>query len=1028
MFLSTLGGLRLEDGALHQAKPLLLLAYLSLEGPKPRRFLAELFWPEAANPRNSLRVVLGKLQREAPGAVTAGAVQVEPHIDSDAAQLLRAFEMGECSRVVDLYSGLFLEGLALAWSAELEEWVYETRERVAARVREAALHLGEEAATRGEFLKGAAWAETALDRAGTAAADPEETERLYTLLRAGGSVRAAALRKEAAEFGLSFSFTPAQARARLSQPGRAVPLRLPLRNTPFVGRDSERAELAELLADAACRLLTLVGMGGVGKTRLAVQVALEQHRAGGFRDGVHFVPLESAPSPDAVPTLLASVLQVNLQTADPLALVERAIGDKQVLLVLDNFEHLVDGAVMLGNLLSGCPNLKLLVTSRERLNLEEEVPYVLKGLPFSEDEAASAAAPKSDALTLFLDRAKRAKRTFELSRANRPHVLAIVRGTQGLPLALELAATWVRVLSCEAMVRAFDLGDAPTRLRNLPERHRGLRTVFEQSWRLLTAQEKEVLRRLAVFRGNFPREAATAVAGATLPLLARLVDKSWLETTATGSYAQHPLLHQYTREKLTAHPAELLQSRERQAQYVLALVETAEPHLTGAQQGPWLDRLEDEYADLRAVLAWSAENDVDTGLRMGAALWRFWVVRGYMYEGRAQLEGLLAHPLAQGKSRARAAALTGLGTLIFELGDSVGSKLVLAEALKMLRDLGDERGLATNLNHLGWITAQLGEIRASKALNKEALTLNTRLGQTRGVAVSLNNLGWLALYQGDFVKAQALLLDSLTLRLELGDRRGAAYAQVNLAWAERCLGRLTEANGRLETALGTLRQLGDHQLVAWTLYQKGCLALARGEVEDARQQARASERLWREVGNHDGIALTITTLADLARICGELEEAAALLGEAQRLWQRLGGYRWAVAGTLLSQAELSFENGDGRQARSLVRKSLAMRHAINDRHGLVEGWEALARFWGSQSPEQAVWLLAAAQRLRERSKAPLPLGTRASYDDSLETLRATLGEPLFAAAWSKGRGLKRTDLARLEVTLEPRLFSVSNQA
>ena len=974
MFLRTLGGLRLEDGALQQAKPLLLLAYLSLEGPKPRRFLAELFWPEAVNPRNSLRVVLGKLQREAPGAVTAGAVQVEPHIDSDAAHLLKAFETGECARVVALYSGPFLEGVDVAWGAELEEWVYETRERVAARVREAALYLGEEAATRGEFLKGAAWAETALGRAGTAATDPEETERLYTLLLAGGSVQAAALRKEAAEFGPSFSLTLAQARARLSQrPGRAVPLRLPLRNTPFVGRVSERAELAELLADAACRLLTLVGMGGVGKTRLAVQVALEQHGAGGFRDGVHFVSLESAPSPDAVPTLLASVLQVNLQTADPLALVERAVGDKHVFLVLDNFEHLVDGAVMLGNLLSGCPNLKLLVTSRERLNLEEEVPYVLKGLPFSEDEGASAAAPGSDALTLFLDRAKRAKRTFELSRANRPHVLAIVRGTQGLPLALELAATWVRVLSCEAMVRAFDLSDAPTRLRNLPERHRGLRTVFEQSWRLLTAQEKEVLRRLAIFRGNFPQEAATAVAGATLPLLARLVDKSWLETTATGSYAQHPLLHQYAREKLTAHPAELLQSRERQAQYALALVEAAEPHLTGAQQGPWLDRLEDEYADLRAVLAWSAENDVDTGLRLGAALWRFWVVRGYMREGRAQLEGLLAHPRAQGKSRARAAALTGLGTLIFETGDFAASKPVLAEALKILRDLGEERGLATNLNHLGWITTQLGEIRASKALNKEALTLNTRLGHRRGVAVSLNNLGWLALYQGDFGKARELLLDSLTLRLELGDRRGAAFAQTNLAWAERYLGHLTEADERLETALGTLRQLGDHQLVAFALYQQGCLALAQGELEDARQQSRESERLWREVGNHEGLALTLATLADVARIRGELEEAAALLGEAQRLWQKLSGYRWAVAGTLLSQAELAFANGDGRQALSLVQKSLALRHAIHDRHGLTEGWEALARFLeglGRPSKPFGCWRLlgayASAAKLRSR--------------------------------------------------------------
>ncbi len=1004
MRLRTLGDLQLEGGSFRQAKPLVLLAYLTLEGPKPRHFLAELFWPAAVDPRNSLSGALKRLCREVPGSIATDTTYVRPNATSDAAQLLKAFEEGERSTVVDLYLGPFLGNVDLPWSEELEEWVYGTREFIAGRVREVMLHLGEEAAAEGDFGRGAKQAEAALDVVETSALEPEEAERLYTLLSAGGSARAAEVRRGASEFGLSLLLTREEARARLLRRFShltAPPSQLPHRNTPFVGRVSELAELSELLADPTCRLLTLVGLGGVGKTRLAVQVALIQRQAEGFWDSVYIVPLEATPAASLVPTAIASALQIRDQgSAELLTLVERGIGYKHTLLVLDNFEHLVGGAVLLSTLLAACPNLKLLVTSRERLNLEEEFVYHLEGLPFSEaDEVSLKEASISDAVTLFVDRARRAKRTFRLTDTNLPHVLEIVRRTNGLPLALELSATWVKVLTCEEIAQAFYLMDSPTLIRNLPERHRSLRVVFDHSWKLLTREEAEVLKKLSVLRGSFTREAAIEVAGATIPVLARLVDKSLLEITVKGRYIQHPLVHQYAREKLEA-AGELTETHQNHLAFFLKLAETAEPHLTGPRQALWLNRLEDEYDNLRAALAWSTETNINISLQLGTAIWRFWVVRGYVREGREVLEKLLAHPETQSRSKARAAALNSLGTIIFETGDFTGSKPVLEEALSILRELSESREIATTLNHLGWITTQLSEIHASIAFNEEALNLNKQLENPRGVAVALNNLGWLAMYQSDFAKARGLFRESLELRRELGDERGHAYAQANLAWAEWRMARFTEADGLLDDALGKLRQLDDHQLVAWTLHQKGCLALARDNLEEAEKHARESVELWHKSSNHEGLALTLTTLADIVRVQGKLEEAATLLAEAQRIWQSLSGYKWAVACTLLSQAQLAFKAGDVQQAEVLIETSLGIRHEINDRHGIVECWEILAHLRASQSPERAVWLFSAAHRLRKRIEAPLPPCNQGNHERSIATLRTILGEKAFTKAWS----------------------------
>ncbi len=899
MVLRTFGGLGLEGADFRRPKPLLLLVYLALEGPKSRRHISELFWPSAAQPMTSLRVALNQLRQAAPDALEADDVRVKAKVQADAATLLRALENGETAEAAALYRGPFLEGFYLSdWGAELEEWVYSTREFLAERVREALLALAEGDAAVGDFGAAAKRAEAAYTLPGAAEPGPEALERLYLLLVAGESLRAKDLRQEAKGYDISLSISRDEARAGfyvsqgVSERAPLAPNNLPVRTTSFVGRDPELIELAKLLLEPEIRLITLVGAGGVGKSRLAVQAAYQELQAKAFPDGVYFVSLEALAETSLIPSTVASTLEIKLPGKDE-ALKElmRSLKDRQLLLILDNYEHLVEGATVASELIRGCPRLKLLVTSRERLNLEEEQLFRVEGLPLPTGGISVTEAYYQDAIQLFLQRAKRARLDFTLTADNLPHVLLICRLLEGSPLGIELAAAWVRMMPPAEIAKeiAENLDFLAAGTRNIEDRHRSLRATFEHSWKLLNPQEQAVLRRLSVFVGGFTREAASQVVGASIPLLASLVDKSLLRVLPNGRYDRHPLLYGYTQEKLREHPEAQEETRAKHLDYFLALAEEVEPQLRGAEQALWLERLEAEHDNVRSALRYAEKSGkVQLGLRLVGALWWFWYVRGHLSEGRAWLTNVLSASEPGEPTSERAVALSGAGVLASFQGDYVSAQAFHEESLAIRRKLNSSQGIADSLHNLAIVVRMRGDYAKARALTEESLAIRRALGNKSVIAASLNNLGNIAALQGDYALAKTLYAESLALRQALGDERGVALLLNNLGLVTEQQGDNAAARVLFEKSLTIFRKLGSKQSLLEPLNNLGRVVRRQGDYTLAPSLFYESLTIGQEIDAKPDIAEVLKEMAGLAAAQDELERAARLWGVAEALREAIG--------------------------------------------------------------------------------------------------------------------------------------------
>ena len=572
MRLNILGGLGLESAPFNRPKPLLLLAYLAVEGAKEKRHLYELFWPDAADQATSLRMALSQVRKVDANLFKSDERMVSPSLETDLSALQHAITECNPEKLLELYKGEFLQGFSLPdWSAELKEWVYSTREFITARVRAAFLQIAEAEAAKGKFVEAVQWVEKSYSLTKDNH-EPEDLKRLYALLVAGNSTLSGEVKKLSKEYGLELNLSRDDARARYfvtvseeSTEVRTIANNLPKAKTSFVGRDPELVELGRVLRQGEVRLLTLLGPGGMGKTRLALQLAHSELQEAHFAQGIYFVPLDVLDDPTQIPLVIAQTLGLNLQSKDePFTVVKSAIGNKHMLLVLDNVEQLIDGVLLVSDLLESCPNLKLLVTSRERLNLEEEFVSHLQGLPLPEqDNTDLSKIEYNDAIKLFVQRAKRARLEFQLSAENLAAVLDICKLVEGSPLGIELAAVWLRSLTPADLVREIkkSMDGLETPSHNIVGRHQSLRAVFEHSWRLLKPKEQTTLAKLTVFLDGFSREAAGQVCDATIPLLTSLVDKSLLRLNPEGRYDFHPLLHQYAKEKLAQKSDEEKETR-----------------------------------------------------------------------------------------------------------------------------------------------------------------------------------------------------------------------------------------------------------------------------------------------------------------------------------------------------------------------------------------------------------------------------------------------------------------------------------
>ena len=817
-----------------------------------------------------------------------------------------------------------------------------------------------------------------------------------------------------------------------------TPTNLPAQPDELIGREVELAAVRQLLLGETVRTVTLTGSGGTGKTRLALQIAMSLKDS--FPEGVYFVAL--APLTDS--NLLASSIAMTLgirenPTRQVLESLKDALQLKQMLLVLDNFEQIVAAAPVVADLLAACPELKALVTSRVVLHLsgEHEYPVAPLKLPEASRPLTPEELERYPAIALFLRRSRAVKPTFGLTSGNAAAVAQICAHLDGLPLAIELAAARIKILTPQAILdrlgSRFDFlrGGA----RDVPARHQTLRHAIGWSYDLLADDEKAFFRRIAVFTGGCSLEGVEHIYGVVggsgsgadaLDAVSALVDKSLLRQEEVPvpepRFVMLETIREYGLECLKT-ASEWESVRRAHLLYFLGVAEQAEAELTGSRQSLWLDRLESEHDNLRAALSATEEfGETKIALRLGAALWRFWLVRNHMREGRERLEHLLALPGAGARTSARAKALHGLGTIILEISDFTQARPFIEESLSIWRELGDKKGTAAALNNLGWLGSQEGDFVMARSFSEEALWRNRELGEKRGIAVALNNLGAVALHQSDFGAAILLYEESLALRREIGDRRGFAYVQVWLAWAHLQRGDHARSASILAEALAALRELNDKQIISWALAHQGLLAYDLGENDRAQVLLEESLVLGREVGNKVIMAWALSHLGNVLHEQGKLALAITFLEEGISLWREIGNL-WGLSPALHSQGTMARSAGEFDRALALYRESLELWSKMGARRGIahcLEGFAGLALAQGRLL--RAARLYAAAEGIRQVVGAPRSPRSRAEYEHDLGTLRRELGEERFATAWAEGQAMtpaQACELVRLDGSAPP---------
>ncbi len=862
-----------------------LLAYLAVEsdGPHMRDELAALLWPDQPDQtaRTNLRQALANLrqaigdQRAAPPFLVVTRDLVQFNRESDYGLDVTSFthQLDDCARhahryadrcrtccarmeqAVALYRGDLLLGLNVTDSAPFEEWATLRRESLHQRALDALTRLAASHERRGEYERARRCAARQLEL------DPwrEEAHQQTMRLLARIGQRSAALdqyercrRVLADELGVE----PASETTRLYEhirdgvPPDVQPARpriaLPVPSTPLIGRERELAELGGTLENPACRLVTIVGPGGIGKTRLALAAATDQAHA--FDDGAAFVSLASLTTSEFLASAIMVALNVPLQgQRDPQEQLLAYLRQKELLLVLDNLEHLPEADESVSEIIRHAPGVTLLVTSRERLKLQSEWLFDLGELQYPRGEPAGTADVEGySAVELFTQCARRAQRRFTLGASEARAAARICQLVQGMPLAIELAATAIQQRSCEAVAVEIESGlrALASEWRDAPERHQSVWAAFEHSWRLLSAEEQRVFRQSSVFRGGFREEAAVQVSDASSHLLSALVDKSLLRLDAAGRYDMHELARQYAHEKL-CEAGEIEDAQWRHALFFAEMAKSERPRLQGPEQIAWSRRFELEHDNLRSALGWAQDRgDVQVCLSLAASLAWFWEWYGYLREGRQWLEAALtaaaSHPVPD---HLRAKALYGAGTLAFRQSDFALAAQCLEQCLTLWRVLGDQQGVADAVLYLGNIALTMGNFEHAAVRFEESVTLFRELGDRWGEALSLGNLGFVALFQRDLAKSRALFEESLALLREIGDRFFSGSVLLGIGYSLLLQGENERAGAIAYDAFHLVSETGDKLFLNYGIVLMASVAVSQRRADHAARLLGASAML-----------------------------------------------------------------------------------------------------------------------------------------------------------------------------------------
>jgi predicted ATPase/DNA-binding SARP family transcriptional activator len=807
-------------------------------------------------------------------------------------------------------------------------------------------------------------------------------------------------------------------------------LRAPL--TSLVGRQQEVAAAGELLQRESVRLLTFTGPGGTGKTRLALDVATALRDE--LADGVFFVDLAPIRDPELVISTIIQVLGAR-ETGEQSLLesLKAHLRERQMLLLLDNFEQVVSAAPLIVELLEAAPRLKVLATSREPLHVrgEQEFPVSPLAVPAAGRGTAEEIA-RYGAVELFVQRATQAKPQFDLTDENAGAVAEICRRLDGLPLALELAAARVKLFAPAALLSR--LQDRLTLLagggRDAPPRQRTLRDTIQWSYDLLEPEEQRLFRRLTVFAGGCTLEAAETVcagdgieAGDILEHLTLLVEKSLVvvddRQIEESRYRLLETIRQYGAEQLGASGEER-RLRERHRDWFLALAEKAEPFVGGENRGPLLDTFERELDNLRAALQWSREQgEAALELRLAAALILFWGSHAHWEEGRQWLEGALARAASgipqpdRVLTRARALALRGAGQLATELGDHAAARARLEESVRVGRQLGDRELLAWSLWHLFYETGEL-------LVGEECTALFREGGNRAGLVYALYLLGNRALHGGDDAAARSHYEESLAIARQMGVKADLARPIAGLAVLAWRQGDYAAARSLYEETVALRREAGDLWLARY-VNALGSVICEQGDYERATALFEESLALSEENGHKRAIAGSLAGMGTVAWRQGDYEAARSLCEQALELFTEVGD-RWGLAQTLTTLGAVALAQGDATRARSCLQQSLTLASELETAWGsaaslgpwsklgssghVAECLEGLAGVAGAQAkPESAARLFGAAAAWRDAARAPVIPADRAEHERQVTSVRAALGEKRFSDAWAEGQSM-----------------------
>ena len=1048
--ISLLGPPRIErDGMpieIDRQKAVALLAVLALEPwEHARDALAAMLWPEVDRGRgraNLRRALFSLDQALGGGHVHAGRSSIRLPSECEARIDVRRFRdlLGRCdahghpsndtcdacapqlTEAAALYRDDLLAGFTLADCPAFDEWQTLQAESLRRALAGALARLIALCEHRG------AWEEAIAHARRWLALDPlhEPAHRALMLLYARSGQRAAALRQyqvcqrtlweelgvapsdettrlaqviATKELGLPPASPPSVNGAAPPMAAPAARATLPAYLTPFLGRERELASLREQVAgDPACRLLTLIGPGGAGKTRLAVELA--ERCGAAFPDGVWFVPLATATSPVRVPQALAEAFGLALDgRADPLGQVAAYLEDKNALLVLDNCEHLVEGGELLSRLLGRSPRLKALATSRVPLGLQGEWHARLEGLPVPSSDAPEEVRA-SPAAELFVRGARRRAAGFRVTAENSASIARICRSVGGLPLAIELASAWAHVLSCEEIAGEIErnLDFLSGEMRDLPERHRSLRAVFDHSWRLLSEREQAALRALSVFRGGFDREAAASVAGADLALLAALVDASLVRRQAGGRFEMLDVLRVHAAEHLATAPEEARAVRDRHAAHYIALLARHEEALWAGDQREAAARLLDEIENLRAAWRHAAERR-DTALLHGGleALFRLLQMRSWFTEGE-ELFAMAADVVADGAEPGRDAQALAVraplrqGWFALARGDVSRAEALIRAALDCSRALGATGETARALGYLSEVALARADHATAAGALQESRALFERLGDANGLAFVCNHLGTVAWALGEYAEARRLYEESVALYQGTGHRRGIAVALTNLANLAIARGQYDEAAALYARCLAAFDALGDRRGRSIVLNNLGVTAYARGDYQAAARHHEESLALKRAIGDGRGVALALNNLGDIAIQLGQHDAAEDSLRESLALARRLED-RALAARALNNLGLLAQARGDRRGAVDAFHEALRLMQGM-DRAPLaldvLAGYAALLAEAGQAAPARRLAALVAAHpaseaQVRDRARQVL---CRVGLEDEAEAVDA----------------------------------------